>query len=199
MGHVRNYTIGDVLARVKSMQGYNVLHPMGWDSFGLPAEQYAIKTGQHPKITTESNILKFKEQLNKLGLSFDWDREVRTSDSEYYKWTQWIFLKLYNSYFDKSKNKAEPIENLRIPKNLKNEEKIDFIDSKTEKEFLTIFESIKNEKAKKIYNSIKKYNSFKEWWKVWKENKKKTTDKKIIYFRTLIKLTHTSYSKKNKQ
>ena len=130
VGHPLGYIASDIISRYKKLKGFNVLHPMGFDSFGLPAEQYAIKTGQHPKITTESNILKFKEQLNKLGLSFDWDREVRTSDSEYYKWTQWIFLKLYNSYFDKSKNKAEPIENLRIPKNLKNEEKIDFIDSK---------------------------------------------------------------------
>ena len=130
VGHPLGYIASDIISRYKKLKGFNVLHPMGFDSFGLPAEQYAINTGQHPKITTESNILKFKEQLNKLGLSFDWDREVRTSDSEYYKWTQWIFLKLYNSYFDKSKNKAEPIENLKIPKNLKNEEKIDFIDSK---------------------------------------------------------------------
>jgi len=130
VGHPLGYIASDIISRYKKLKGFNVLHPMGFDSFGLPAEQYAIKTGQHPKITTESNILKFKEQLNKLGLSFDWDREVRTSDSEYYKWTQWIFLKLYNSYFDKSKNKAEPIENLKIPKNLKNKEKIDFIDSK---------------------------------------------------------------------
>ena len=130
VGHPLGYIASDIISRYKKLKGFNVLHPMGFDSFGLPAEQYAIKTGQHPKITTESNILKFKKQLNKLGLSFDWDREVRTSDSEYYKWTQWIFLKLYNSYFDKSKNKAEPIENLKIPKNLKNEEKIDFIDSK---------------------------------------------------------------------
>ena len=95
---------------------------MGFDSFGLPAEQYAIKTGQHPKKTTEENIKRFKEQLNTLGLSFDWDREVKTSDSEYYKWTQWIFLKLYNSYFDTDKNKACDISRLKIPSNLDEDE-----------------------------------------------------------------------------
>ena len=103
---------------------------MGFDSFGLPAEQYAIKTGKHPKETTKKNINIFKKQLNTIGLSFDWDREVRTSDSKYYKWTQWIFLKLYNSYFDKEKNKALPIEKLTIPKSLSLKQKNDFIDSK---------------------------------------------------------------------
>ena len=85
MGHVRNYSIGDAVARYKRLMGFDVLYPMGFDSFGLPAEQYAIKTGQHPKKTTEENIKKFKEQLSQLGLSYDWDREVRTSDSKYYK------------------------------------------------------------------------------------------------------------------
>ena len=127
VGHPLGYIASDIISRYKRLKGFNVLHPMGFDSFGLPAEQYAIKTGKHPKIITESNIIRFKEQLNKLGLSFDWDREVVTSDIEYYKWTQWIFLKLYNSYFNKSKNKAEPIENLKIPKNLNNEEQISFI------------------------------------------------------------------------
>ena len=103
---------------------------MGFDSFGLPAEQYAIKTGQHPKITTENNIVRFKQQLNKLGLSYDWDREIKTSDSSYYKWTQWIFLKLYNSYFDKEKNKAVNIDDLKIPKGLENDQINKFIDSK---------------------------------------------------------------------
>ena len=130
VGHPLGYIASDIISRYKRLKGFNVLHPMGFDSFGLPAEQYAIKTGKHPKIITESNIIRFKEQLNKLGLSFDWDREVVTSDIEYYKWTQWIFLKLYNSYFNKSKNKAEPIENLKIPKNLNNEEQISFINSK---------------------------------------------------------------------
>ena len=95
MGHVRNYTLGDVIARYKKMKGYNVLHPMGWDAFGLPAEQYAIKTGTHPKSTTEENIKNFKRQIRMLGFSYDWEREINTTDENYYKWTQWIFLKLY--------------------------------------------------------------------------------------------------------
>src|ERR1700756_2069126 len=92
MGHMRNYTIGDVVARYKRMQGFHVLHPMGWDAFGLPAEQYAIETGTHPAVTTQKNIAKFREQIQKLGLSYDWDREVNTTDPEYVRWTQWIFL-----------------------------------------------------------------------------------------------------------
>ena len=130
VGHPLGYIASDIISRFKKLKGYNVLHPMGFDSFGLPAEQYAIKTGKHPKETTENNILKFKEQLNQLGLSFDWDREVRTSDSKYYKWTQWIFLKLYNSYFDYKNNKAETIEKLELPKGLSANEKIEYIDSK---------------------------------------------------------------------
>ena len=96
MGHVRNYTIGDVVARYKRMCGYNVLHPMGWDSFGLPAEQYAIRTGTHPSITTKKNIETYKKQLKILGFSYDWTRELATSDAKYFKWTQWIFTKLYD-------------------------------------------------------------------------------------------------------
>src|SRR3989338_8472536 len=95
MGHVRNYTIGDVVARYKRMQGYHVLHPMGWDAFGLPAEQYAIETGTHPAVTTQKNIQIFKRQIQRLGLSYDWSREVDTTDPEYVRWTQWIFLQLY--------------------------------------------------------------------------------------------------------
>ncbi|MAS39111.1 MAG: leucine--tRNA ligase [Flammeovirgaceae bacterium] len=130
VGHPLGYIASDIISRFKKLKGYNVLHPMGFDSFGLPAEQYAIKTGKHPKETTENNISKFKEQLNQLGLSFDWDREVRTSDSKYYKWTQWIFLKLYNSYFNHKKNKTETIEKLEIPNELSANEKIKYIDSK---------------------------------------------------------------------
>ena len=130
VGHPLGYIASDIISRYKRTKGFNVLHPMGFDSFGLPAEQYAIKTGQHPKITTENNIVRFKEQLNKLGLSYDWDREIKTSDSSYYKWTQWIFLKLYNSYFDKEKNKAVNIDDLKIPKGLENDEINKFIDSK---------------------------------------------------------------------
>src|SRR5437867_9898372 len=99
VGHVRNYTMGDLVARYRRAQGYNVLHPMGWDAFGLQAEQYAIKTGQHPRITTEANIGTFKRQIKALGFSYDWSREIDTTDPKYFKWTQWIFLKIYNSWF----------------------------------------------------------------------------------------------------
>ena len=112
MGHVRNYSIGDVVARCKRMQGFNVLHPMGYDAFGLPAEQYAIQTGQHPAVTTEQNIARYREQLDKIGFSFDWDREVRTCDPGYYKWTQWAFLKMFGSYYCNDRQQARPIEEL---------------------------------------------------------------------------------------
>lgn len=94
VGHPLGYTATDILARFKRMQGFNVLHPMGWDAFGLPAEQYAIDTGTHPKITTTQNIERFRAQLKSLGFSYDWDREISTTEPEYYKWTQWIFLQL---------------------------------------------------------------------------------------------------------
>ena len=130
VGHPLGYIASDIVSRFKRSKGFNVLHPMGFDSFGLPAEQYAVKTGKHPKKTTEENVVRFKNQLDKLGLSFDWDREIKTSDSSYYRWTQWIFLKLFNSYYDKEFNKAQSIEKLKIPKNLNDEEKESFIDSK---------------------------------------------------------------------
>jgi leucyl-tRNA synthetase len=95
VGHPEGYTATDIIARYKRMKGFNVLHPMGWDAFGLPAEQYAIETGTHPRITTENNIRRFREQLKKIGFSYDWDRQVDTTDPKYYKWTQWIFLQLY--------------------------------------------------------------------------------------------------------
>ena len=94
------------------MNGFNVLHPMGWDAFGLPAEQYAIKTGQHPRVTTEQNIGNFRRQLKSLGFAYDWDREVNTTDPGYVKWTQWIFIQLYNSYFCEEENKAKPVSEL---------------------------------------------------------------------------------------
>jgi leucyl-tRNA synthetase len=112
VGHPLGYIASDIVSRYKRHKGFNVLHPMGYDSFGLPAEQYAIQTGQHPKITTEQNITRYREQLDKIGFSFDWDREVRTSNPEYYKWTQWIFIQIFNSWYNKSTNKAEPIETL---------------------------------------------------------------------------------------
>jgi leucyl-tRNA synthetase len=112
VGHPLGYIASDIVARYKRHKGFNVLHPMGYDSFGLPAEQYAIQTGQHPKITTEQNIARYREQLDKIGFSFDWDREVQTSDPAYYKWTQWIFIQLFNAWYDKKSNKAEKIETL---------------------------------------------------------------------------------------
>ena len=112
VGHPLGYIASDIYTRYKRHKGFNVLHPMGYDSFGLPAEQYAIQTGQHPSITTETNIARYREQLDKLGFSFDWSREVRTSDPKYYKWTQWIFIQLFNSWYNKSKDKAEEIEQL---------------------------------------------------------------------------------------
>jgi leucyl-tRNA synthetase len=110
VGHPEGYTATDILARYRRAQGFNVLHPMGWDAFGLPAEQYAVKTGQHPRKTTEENIANFKRQIKSLGFSYDWTRELATTDPDYFKWTQWIFLKLYNSYFDPIWHKAQPIE-----------------------------------------------------------------------------------------
>jgi leucyl-tRNA synthetase len=112
VGHPEGYTATDIIARYKRMRGFNVLHPMGWDAFGLPAEQYAIKTGQHPAITTRQNVAKFKSQLKAIGFSYDWQREINTTDPNYYKWTQWIFLQIYNSYFDEEQNRARPISEL---------------------------------------------------------------------------------------
>ncbi len=112
VGHPLGYIASDIVARYKRHKGFNVLHPMGYDSFGLPAEQYAIQTGQHPKITTEQNINRYREQMDKIGFSFDWDREVRTSDPEYYKWTQWIFIQIFNSWYNKNSDKAENISSL---------------------------------------------------------------------------------------
>ncbi len=112
VGHPLGYIASDIISRFKRHSGYNVLHPQGYDSFGLPAEQYAIQTGQHPAITTQTNIDRYRQQLDRIGFSFDWSREVRTSNPEYYKWTQWIFLKLFNSWYDKAKNKARPIKDL---------------------------------------------------------------------------------------
>jgi leucyl-tRNA synthetase len=113
VGHPEGYTATDIIARYRRMRGFNVLHPMGWDAFGLPAEQYAIKTGQHPEITTRENVAKFKSQLKRIGFSYDWQREINTTDPTYYKWTQWIFLQIYNSWFNPETNRAEPISTYR--------------------------------------------------------------------------------------
>ena len=112
VGHPLGYIASDIYARYKRLRGYNVLHPMGYDSFGLPAEQYAIQTGQHPALTTEQNIARYRDQLDKIGFSFDWGREVRTSSPEYYKWTQWIFKQIFNSWYNVKTDKAEDISTL---------------------------------------------------------------------------------------
>jgi leucyl-tRNA synthetase len=111
VGHPEGYTATDIVTRYKRIRGFNVLHPMGWDAFGLPAEQYAIKTGEHPATTTRANVAKFKTQLKRIGFSYDWQREINTTDPRYFRWTQWIFLQIYNSWFNPDTNKAEPISN----------------------------------------------------------------------------------------
>jgi leucyl-tRNA synthetase len=112
VGHPLGYIASDIYSRYKRLKGYNVLHPMGYDSFGLPAEQYAIQTGQHPAVTTKTNVERYRQQMDQIGFSFDWDREVRTSSPDYYKWTQWIFKQLFNSWYNKANNKAEKLETL---------------------------------------------------------------------------------------
>ena len=131
VGHPEGYTATDILARYRRAKGFNVLHPMGWDSFGLPAEQYAVKTGQHPRKTTEANIANFTRQIKSLGFSYDWSRELATTDAEYFRWTQWIFLQLYNSWFNPETNKAESVDTIKFPADCKTEEqKRAFRDSK---------------------------------------------------------------------
>ncbi|MBL0743875.1 leucine--tRNA ligase [Chryseolinea lacunae] len=112
VGHPLGYIASDIVSRYKRLKGFNVLHPMGFDAFGLPAEQYAIQTGQHPRLTTEKNIATYIEQLRKIGFSYDWDRKVETSDPSYYKWTQWIFMQLFNAWYDRNTNQAQPIAQL---------------------------------------------------------------------------------------
>ena len=118
VGHPEGYTATDIYSRYKRMQGFNVLHPMGWDAFGLPAEQYAIQTGTHPAITTKNNCDTFRRQIKELGLSYDWDKEINTTDPGYYKWTQWIFIRLYNTWFDEELQKGRPVSELTIPEEI---------------------------------------------------------------------------------
>ena len=122
VGHPEGYTATDILARFERMRGKHVLHPMGWDAFGLPAEQYAIKTGQHPRQTTEENVANFKRQIKRLGFSYDWSREANTTEPGYFKWSQWIFLQLYNSWFNPATNKAESIDTLKYPSDVVSDE-----------------------------------------------------------------------------
>src|SRR5213080_692793 len=119
VGHPEGYTATDILARYRRMKGFHVLHPMGWDAFGLPAEEHARATGVHPAINTAQNIATFKRQIQSLGFSYDWDREVNTTDPNYYKWTQWIFLKLFDTWYDHDAKKGRPISELPIPEDVK--------------------------------------------------------------------------------
>src|SRR5512137_1442717 len=112
VGHPEGYTATDVVSRYKRMNGFNVLHPMGWDAFGLPAEQYAIQTGTHPSITTKNNCDTFRRQIKSLGLSYDWDREINTTDPKYFSWRQWIFTRLFNTWYDPELRKGRPISEL---------------------------------------------------------------------------------------
>ena len=114
VGHPEGYTATDILARYRRMRGYNVLHPMGWDAFGLPAEQYAIETGTHPRVTTQKNIDTFRRQIKMLGFSYDWAREVDTTDPNYYKWTQWIFLQIFDTWYDPEQKRAGRSANCRF-------------------------------------------------------------------------------------
>ncbi|MEI6823796.1 MAG: class I tRNA ligase family protein, partial [Bacteroidota bacterium] len=132
VGHPLGYIASDIYARYKRHKGFNVLHPMGYDAYGLPAEQYAIQTGQHPAITTENNITRYRQQLDKLGFSFDWDREVRTCNADYYKWTQWTFIQLFNHYYNNKTKKAEHINQLIAVFNKEGNANIDVSCNETE-------------------------------------------------------------------
>src|SRR5690606_2840172 len=112
VGHPLGYIASDIVSRYKRMKGFNVLHPMGYDAFGLPAEQYAIQTGVHPAVSTAENIAKYRSQLDNIGFSYDWERQVNTSDPAYYKWTQWIFIQLFSHYYDTGLQKARPVVDL---------------------------------------------------------------------------------------
>ncbi|HOW39862.1 MAG TPA: leucine--tRNA ligase [Bacteroidales bacterium] len=133
VGHPEGYTATDIYSRYKRMKGFNVLHPMGWDAFGLPAEQYAIQTGTHPSITTKNNCDTFRRQIKELGLSYDWDREINTTDPKYFRWTQWIFIRLYNTWFDDTIQKGRPISELQVPDDIRKKgpaETVKYIDSR---------------------------------------------------------------------
>ncbi len=130
VGHPEGYTATDIFSRYKRMKGFNVLHPMGWDAFGLPAEQYAIQTGTHPAVTTNKNCDTFRRQIKELGLSYDWDKEINTTDPSYFRWTQWIFTRLYNTWFDDRLQKGRPIKELEIPGDLTEAQKRQYTDSR---------------------------------------------------------------------
>ncbi len=148
VGHPLGYIASDIVARYKRIKGFNVLHPMGFDSFGLPAEQYAVQTGQHPAITTEQNIARYKEQLRNIGFSFDWKREVRTSDPSYYKWTQWIFTLLFDAWYDKRTDKARPVSELVAVFEKEGNKNIDAVTDEDTPAFSAAEWKAMNEKAK---------------------------------------------------
>ncbi|MBN2638710.1 MAG: leucine--tRNA ligase [Bacteroidales bacterium] len=131
VGHPLGYIASDIVSRFKRHQGYNVLHPMGYDAYGLPAEQYAIQTGTHPEVTTNKNIARYRQQLDQIGFSFDWDREVRTSDPNYYKWTQWTFIQLFESWYNKKTDKAEPVSDLKVAFEKEGNQNIDAVCDET--------------------------------------------------------------------
>lgn len=147
VGHPLGYIASDIYTRYKRQKGFNVLHPMGYDAFGLPAEQYAIQTGQHPSVTTEKNVQRYREQLDKIGFSFDWDREIKTCEPNYYHWTQWAFLKMFGSYYNNKTEKAEPIEKLISEFDSNGTSNIDVAQSK-ELEFTAIQWAGKNEQER---------------------------------------------------
>ncbi|HNW55887.1 MAG TPA: class I tRNA ligase family protein, partial [bacterium] len=129
VGHPKGYIATDIISRYQRMQGFEVLHPMGWDAFGLPAENYALKNKVNPSISTAANVANYKHQLSILGLSYDWSKEINTTDPNYYHWTQWTFLKFYNSYYDQQKKQARPIDELTVPEGLTETERRQFIDN----------------------------------------------------------------------
>ncbi|GAB5465561.1 MAG: leucine--tRNA ligase [Candidatus Kapaibacteriales bacterium] len=130
IGHPEGYTATDIVGRYKRAKGFNVLHPMGFDAFGLPTERYSMKTGIHPEVATRENIARFKEQLKSLGFAYDWEREINTTDPEYFKWTQWMFVQIYSHFYNHEKKQARPIEELEVPEGLSEDEKTAYIDSK---------------------------------------------------------------------
>jgi leucyl-tRNA synthetase len=167
VGHPEGYTATDILARYKRAQGLHVLHPMGWDAFGLPAEQYAVKTGQHPRNTTEANIATFKRQIQSLGFSYDWSRELATTDPDYFRWTQWIFLKLYNSWFNPETNKAEPIETLKYPAELDKVGQASSLSPQSEKGRLEARPTLELESRRRAWRDSKRLAYVSEqpvWW-----------------------------------
>ena len=166
VGHPEGYTATDILARYHRAKGFHVLHPMGWDAFGLPAEQYAVKTAQHPRQATAQNVATFKRQIQSLGFSYDWSREVDTTDPHYFKWTQWIFLQLYNSWFNPETNKAEPIQTLKYPAALETADEVREIDRVKADEFHLIKAQSLEEKQRR-YRDSKRLAYVSEqpvWW-----------------------------------